>query len=117
MKSLGITINLQLSWAEQFKHMETKIKQVAGILGPRKASTLAKSIAQGVSTLPKILYPLQFYSLSREQHGVLTGLLTRPLRTAKSVSVPVSRSSRRQQHRSIHHISDIATHTQHVSYR
>jgi hypothetical protein len=68
-----------------FAEMEAKLLSVADTLGARKASTLARAMAQQVCTLPQIIYPLQFYSFSEAQHDTLTRLLLRPLRQAKVV--------------------------------
>jgi hypothetical protein len=71
--------------AELFAEMEAKLLSVDDTLGARKASTLARAMAQQVCTLPQIIYPLQFYSFSEAQHDTLTRLLLCPLRQAKVV--------------------------------
>jgi hypothetical protein len=83
IKSLGIKYNLFRDTTELFAEMEAKLLSVADTLGARKASTLARAMAQQVCTLPQIIYPLQFYSFSEAQHDTLTRLLLRPLRQAK----------------------------------
>jgi hypothetical protein len=85
MKSLGISYNLILDWNIQFKALEAKLAKVALILGRRQATTMARAMAQGVVTLPQILYPVQFYSFSHAQLYQLTALLIRPLRKAKMI--------------------------------
>jgi hypothetical protein len=78
MKSLGISYNLILDWNIQFA-------EVASILGGRQAPTMVRAMAQGVGTLPQILYPVKFYLFSRAQLDKLTVLLIRPLRKAKMI--------------------------------
>jgi hypothetical protein len=92
MKSLGILINLDLTWADQYFAMETKLKKIAGTLGPRSASILAKAMAVDTSTIPQVLYPLQYYSFSRNQHTELSAILIRPLRSAKMVGSRIHRT-------------------------
>jgi hypothetical protein len=72
--------------------METKLKRVAGMLGPRNASILAKAMAIGTSTIPQVLYPLHFYSFLRKQHAELSAILIRPLRSAKMVGSRIHKS-------------------------
>jgi hypothetical protein len=45
----------------------------------------AKAMAQQVCTLPQLMYPAKFYSLSSKQHDTLTALLIRPLRKVKRI--------------------------------
>jgi hypothetical protein len=92
MKSLGILISLDLTWADQYSAMETKLKTVAELLGPRNASIPAKAMAIGMSTIPQVLFPLQFYSFSRKQHAELSAILIRPLRSAKMVGSRIHKS-------------------------
>jgi hypothetical protein len=92
MKSLGIFINLDLTWADQYSAMKIKLKKVAGMLGPRNASILAKAMAIGTSTIPQVLYPLQFYSFSRKQHSELSAILVRPRWSAKMVGSRIHKS-------------------------
>jgi hypothetical protein len=88
-KSLGILINLDLTWADQYFAMETKLKTVAGMLRPRNASILAKAMAIGTSTIPQVLYPLQFYSFLRKKHAELSAILMHPLRSANMAPTSV----------------------------
>jgi hypothetical protein len=92
MKSLGILINLELTWADQYSAMETKLKTVAGMLEPRNASILVKAMAIGTSTIHQVLYALQFYSFSRKQHAELLAILIRPLWSAKMVGSRIQKS-------------------------
>jgi hypothetical protein len=85
IKSLGIKYNLFRDTAELFAEMKANLLSVADTLGVRKASTLARAMAQQVCTMPQIIYPLQFYSFSKAQHDTLTRLLLRSLRQAKVV--------------------------------
>jgi hypothetical protein len=85
IKSLGIKYNLLRNTAVLFAEMEAKLLSIADTLGARKASTLARAMAQQVCTMPQIIYPLQFYSFSEAQHDTLTRLLLRPLRQAMVV--------------------------------
>jgi hypothetical protein len=45
----------------------------------------AKAMAQQVCTLPQLMYPVKFYSLSSKQHDTLTALLIHPLRKVKTI--------------------------------
>jgi hypothetical protein len=85
IKSLGIKCNLFRNTVVLFAEMEAKLLSVADMLGARKASTLARAMAQQVCTMLQIIYPLQFYSFSEAQHDTLTRLPLHPLRQVKVV--------------------------------
>jgi hypothetical protein len=65
IKSLGIKYNLFRDTAVLFAEMKAKLLSVAGTLGARKASTLARAMAQQVCTMPQIIYPLNFTPFPR----------------------------------------------------
>jgi hypothetical protein len=78
--SLGITYNLKRDTASISLALCKKLRGIAGVLGGRQASKMARAIAQNLYTLPQILYFLQFYCFSETQHITLTALLLKPLR-------------------------------------
>jgi hypothetical protein len=85
MKYLGISCNIILDWNIQFKALEAKVAKVASTLGRRQATTMTMAMAQGVITLPQILYPVQFYLFLRAQLDKLTALLIRPMQKTKMI--------------------------------
>ena len=89
IKSLGIEYNLVLNRAPLFKAAKQKLTKIARTLGPRQSSIMAKAMAQTVSTPPKLVYPLQYYSFSTQQHLQLSAIMVQPLRSAKMVGTRI----------------------------
>jgi hypothetical protein len=75
MKSVGISNNLILDWNIQFEALEAKVAKVASILGRRQAITMDRAMAQGVVTLPQILYPVQWLHAEVLSNRVLGGFM------------------------------------------